>query len=419
MNESDDYIFKEIEIIENYFDFRIHDIELAQIENHYKSFKKLKPETINIIKIMIQKFQKFISENLNQTTYPYLSNSIQPQFQVLEHDISKKYFLIEILSQKNNIKKKLFQFFKSLTQINLYGISPKLKNSFNKEVVESKDFKKFSEKLSKWHCHVEMIVLYLEILSNIYNDKFDFKKHVFSLDKNFKNNTDIYIKKNFYKLASTICSKIALSPGIDYQKLLTFAITSVTAGINLGGLSLIIPQQQIGKIIAIFGLNFLAGKVSVQLGSASQFVEFGVLSNLVDKLNKSLFRIEKLCYKLLILEMEEEINKDLETSKVEIIKKKKKDISELLEGYLKGVDYSIDIEKKVKEEYIELNTCITEEKLNDEWIIEHLSIKESDSKKEDNRNNKKLKDKDKDKGKKKDKKGLFDDFVDITKDDDF
>ena len=53
--------------------------------------------------------------------------------------------------------------------------------------------------------------------------------------------------------------------------------------------------------------------------------------------------------------MQEEINKDLETSKVEIIKSKKKDISELLQVYLKGVDYSIDIEKKIKEEYIELN----------------------------------------------------------------
>ena len=366
---------KKVEIFENYFDFHMHDVELSQIEYYYNAYKKIKPEDIKIVKIMIQKYKNFLSENLNQTTYPYLNNSIQPQFQVLNNDESKKYFLLEILSERNSIKKKLFDFFKDLTQINLYGISSKIKNSFNKEVIESKDFKKFSEKLSKWHCHVEMIVLYLELLSSLYNEKFDFKKHIFSLDKNFENNTDLYIKKNFYKLASTLCSKISVNPGIDYQKLLTFALTSLTAGINMGGLALIIPQQQIGKIIGMFGINFLAGKLSSQLGSASQFVEFEVLTKLINKLNKSLLNIEKICYKLLILEMQEEINVDLETSKIDIIKLKKKEISEMLGGYLKGVDYSVDIEKKIKEEYIELNSCIIEEKLNDDWLIEHLSIK--------------------------------------------
>ena len=404
----------------------MHDIELGQIDKYYKIYKKISPEKMNVIKIMIQKYKKFISENLNQTTYPYLCNSIQPQFQVLNDELSKKYFLIEFLSEKNEIKKKLFNFFLKLTQINLYGVSSKLKNSFNKEVLESKDFKRFSEKLSKWHCHVEMIVLYLELISVIYNDKFDFKKHIFSLDNNFQNNKDIYIKKNFYKLASTLISKVNLSPGIDYQKLLAFAITSVTAGINLGGLSLIIPQQQIGKIIGIFGINFLASKLSTQFGSASQFVEFDVLSKLVEKLNMHLFKIEKICFKLILLEMQEEINTDLETSKVDIIKMKKDEICNLLEMYLKGVNYSYDIEKKVKEEYIVLNESVTEEKLDDDWLIEHLSIKENDSNKEDKKDEGKRKDKDKDKKKEKEKKdnkkenkGIFDDFVDISKEDDF
>ena len=96
----------------------------------------------------------------------------------------------------------------------------------------------------------------------------------------------------------------------------------------------------------MFGLNFLAGKASTQFGSASQFVEFDVLSKLVNKLNKCLNNIEKLCYKLIVLEMQEEINEDLQTSKVDIIKFKKKEISESLENSLKGVDYSYEIEKK-------------------------------------------------------------------------
>jgi hypothetical protein len=308
----------------------------------------------------------------------------------------------------------MFEFFKDLTQINLYGISSKIKSSFNKEVTESKEFKKFSEKLAKWHCHVEMIVLYIDLLSNLYNEKFDFKKNIFSLEKNFKNNTDLYIKKNFYKLASTLCSKITLDPGIDYQKLLTFALTSLTAGINVGGLAMVIPQQQIGKIIGMFGLNFLVGKVSSHLGTASQFVEFEELSVLVGKLNSCLFNIEKLCYKLIVLEMQEEINVDLETSKIDVIKLKKKEICDLLEVQLKGVDYSLDIEKKVKEEYIVLNSCITEEKLNDDWVVQHLSVKENNENKKDNKKDNNNKNK---KEEKKEKKGAFDDFVDLSNDD--
>ena len=414
---------KEIEIIENYFDFHMHDIELAQIERYYNSYNKLKPEEINIIKIMIKKYKTFIAGNLNQTIYPYLSNSIRTQFQALNNDASKKFFLLEILSERNEIKKELFNFFKDLTKVNLYGISPNIKKTFNQSVLDSEDFLKFTEKLSKWHCHVEMIVLYLELLSDLYNEKFDFKKHNFSLDKNFQNNTDIYIKKNFYKLASTLCSKIVLSPGIDYQKLLTFALTSVTAGINLGGLAVILPQQQIAKAIGIFGLNFLAGRLSTEFGSASNFVEFEILTKLVNKLNKCLVNIEKLCYKLIVLEMQEEINIDLETSKIDIIKIKKKEISDLLENYLKEVDYSFDIEQKIKEEYVELNSCITEEKLCDDWVIEHLSIKEKGENQKEikskNKEKEKKKDKDKNKNDKKDKKGIFDDFVDISKEDDF
>ena len=417
LSKHEDFKSKEIEIIENYFDFHMHDIELAQIERYYNSSNKIKKEEINIIKIMIQKYKTFIAGSLNQTTYPYLSNSIRAQFQALNNDNNKKFFLLQILSQRNEIKKELFTFFKDLTKVNMYGISPNIRKSFNQAVLDSEDFLKFTEKLSKWHCHVEMIVLYLELLSNLYNEKFDFKKHDFSLDKNFKNNTDIYIKKNFYKLASTLCSKIVLSPGIDYQKLLTFALTSVTAGINLGGLAVILPQQQIGKAIGIFGLNFLAGRLSTEFGSASNFVEFDILSKLVNKLNKCLVNIEKLCYKLLVLEMQEEINIDLETSKIDIIKIKKNEISDLLSNFLKEINYTADIEQKIKEEYVELNTCITEEKLSDDWVIEHLSIKEKGENQKDKEKDKDKK-KNKNKNDKKEKKGIFDDFVDISKDDD-
>ena len=103
---------KNIEIIPNYFDFHLHDVELGQIEHHYLSYNKIRTDAINLIKIMLQKYKKFISENLNQASYPYLTNSIKPQFQALSNEIDKKYFLIQILGEKNSIKKKMFDFFK-------------------------------------------------------------------------------------------------------------------------------------------------------------------------------------------------------------------------------------------------------------------------------------------------------------------
>ena len=421
---------KKIEIIENYFDFHMHDINLVQIESYYKTYKNISQEDSKLIKLILNKYNKFISENLAQTTYPYLINSIKPHFQILETNLKQKFFLIQILSRKNTMKKKLFDYFKNLTKINLYGVSDNLKKLFNKEVVENKGFNTFVEKLSKWHCHVEMIVLYLDILSSLFDEHFDFNKQKFSLDANFKNNTDILIKKNFYKLASKLCSNISLNPGIDYQKLLTFALTIITTGLT-GGAAGVVPatihfsQTQIAKIIGIFGLNFLTQKASSELNSASDMQEFNALSSLVEKLNDSLLKIEKTCYRLIILELQEEIFSNLESSRVDTdIKKKKDEISKLLETFLKGVECPEDMEKKIEEEYTQLNTSVIEEKYDNDWIIQHLSVMEVDNN-ENDKNNKDKK-KEKDKKKKKDKnnkkneekeKDIFDDFVDMNMDD--
>ena len=422
---------KKIEIIENYFDFHMHDIELLQIESYYKTYKRLSSNDIKIIKLIITKYNKFISENLNQTTYPYLINSIKPQFDVLESDIKKKFFLIQILSQKNTIKKKLFQFFKNLTKINLYGVSDRLISIFNKDIFENKNFDIFSEKLSKWHCHVEIIALYIDILSTIFNDHFDFNKQNFSLDSNYKSDTNILIRKNFYKLAGKLCSYISFSPGIDYQKLFTFALTILSTGLS-GGVGVLpitmhITQQQLAKIIGVLGFNFLSQKASTELKSASSMQEFNALSKLVDVLNQSLLKIEKTCYRLIVLELQEEIYSNLETSTVDIdIKMKKEEISNLLEVYLKGVNCPDNIEQKIEEEYTQLNASIVEEKWDNEWIIQHLSVHEVDNK--NKINNDKNKDKNKDininksnkekKNKVNEKENnIFDDFVDINKDD--
>ena len=292
---------------------------------------------------------------------------------------------------------------------------------FNKEVVENQSFIIFSEKLAKWHCHVEMIVLYLDLLSNLFNEHFDFNKQNFSLENNFKNNTDILIKKNFFKLASKLCSKISLNPGIDYMKVLTFALTIVTTG--LGGAGGVVPltisfsQQQIAKIVGIFGLNFLTQKVSDKLGEEGQMQEFNALSELVEKLNCSLLNIEKTCYRLIILELQEEIYSNIETSQVDIdIKKKKEEISKLLETYLKGIDYPEDIDKLIEEEYIQLNTSIVEEKYDNDWIVQHLSVNEVNNNQQNNNNNINNNNNNNNK-KENDENNIFDDFVDVNKDD--
>ena len=193
-------------------------------------------------------------------------------------------------------------------------------------------------------------------------------------------------------------------------------------------------QQQLARIIGVFGLNFLTQKASSQLGSASEMQEFNALSSLVEKLNASLLKIEKTCYRLIILELQEEIYSNLESSRVDLdISKKKEEISKLLENFLKGVECPEDIEKKIQEEYIQLNTSIVEEKYDNDWIIQHLSVNEVENNNSNNHNiiikennnsniiiekndNKDNNNKNKDKEVKKEK-NIFDDFVDVNKGD--
>ena len=155
--------------------------------------------------------------------------------------------------------------------------------------------------------------------------------------------------------------------------------------------------------------------------------EFNALSKLVDVLNQSLLKIEKTCYRLIVLELQEEIYSNLETSTVDIdIKMKKEEISNLLEVYLKGVNCPDNIEQKIEEEYTQLNASIVEEKWDNEWIIQHLSVHEVDNKNKINSDKNKDKNKDininksnKEKKNKVNEKenNIFDDFVDINKDD--
>ena len=204
----------------------------------------------------------------------------------------------------------------------------------------------------------------------------------------------------------------------------------MTTGLS-GGAGGIVPitlqfsQQQLVKIVGIFGLNFLTQKASSELNSASDMQEFNALSSLVEKLNDSLLKIEKTCYRLIILELQEEIFSNLESSRVDTdIKKKKDEISKLLETFLKGVECPKDMEKKIEEEYVQLNASIIEEKYDNDWIVQHLSVVEvennEDDKKNENDKNKKDKEKEKDKDNRKDEekeKDIFDDFVDINMDD--
>ena len=55
--------------------------------------------------------------------------------------------------------------------------------------------------------------------------------------------------------------------------------------------------------------------------------------------------------------------------------------------------------------YTILNACVTEEQLNDDWLLEHLKINEIEINNKDEK-------KDKDKH-----KGAFDDFFDLNMDD--
>ena len=82
------------------------------------------------------------------------------------------------------------------------------------------------------------------------------------------------------------------------QKLITFALTIITTGAG-GAAGAVVPmtvqfsQQQLARIIGIFGLNFLTQKASTEFGSASEMQEFNALSSLVEKLNASLLNFSK------------------------------------------------------------------------------------------------------------------------------
>ena len=80
--------------------------------------------------------------------------------------------------------------------------------------------------------------------------------------------------------------------------------------------------------------------------------------------------------------------------------------------------------KKIEEEYTQLNTSVIEEKYDNDWIIQHLSVMEVDNNENDKNNedkkNEKDKEKKKDKNNKKNEekeKDIFDDFVDMNMDD--
>ena len=98
-SEKNNHKSRKIEVIENYFDFHMHDIDLLQIESYYKTYKDISQEDSKLIKLILSKYNKFISENLNQTTYPYLINSIKPHFQILETNLTEvKSFPLNLLS---------------------------------------------------------------------------------------------------------------------------------------------------------------------------------------------------------------------------------------------------------------------------------------------------------------------------------
>ena len=60
----------------------------------------------------------------------------------------------------------------------------------------------------------------------------------------------------------------------------------------------------------------------------------------------------------------------------------------MLETYLKGVECPADIEKKIEEEYVQLNASIVEQKYDNDWIIQHLRVSEVGNKDENNEENK-------------------------------
>ncbi len=363
-------------IVNDYFDFQFHDISLKQLYTKMRKLKNIDDDFKQVNQLYEKSIFPKIKNSLNTIESPYLINIFKYYFNQYSNDKYKqKCLLLIILNHQEDILKELESFIFKLIKTNRLGISNSIKSTFSNEVTTSKEYELFLKKLSKWHCHIEFINFYIDYLLTYYNKEFVFKKDLFSIENNKGSYFGIFAKKSLFKLSSTICSHLHLTPNIDYSKLLLFITLSLQTGFSWTNLLRFFPQSQLNNIATSLTVNFLIGKISSILQYQSLFVEFRTISDNIEKLNMNLFKIESFLYQLIILEIQNELDEKLkinnEKLKENIIK-----LGSKIEKYLIDVNYDEEIQKKIEEEYVELTSLISSEEIENSYVLVNMSPNE-------------------------------------------
>ena len=363
-------------IVNDYFDFQFHDISLKQLYTKMRKLKNIDDDFKQVNQLYEKTIFPKIKNSLNTIESPYLTNIFKYYFNQYSNDKYKqKCLLLIILNHQEDILKELESFIFKLIKTNRLGISNSIKSTFSNEVTTSKEYELFLKKLSKWHCHIEFINFYIDYLLTYYNKEFVFKKDLFSIENNKGSYFGIFAKKSLFKLSSTICSHLHLTPNIDYSKLLLFITLSLQTGFSWTNLLRFFPQSQLNNIATSLTVNFLIGKISSILQYQSLFVEFRTISDNIEKLNMNLFKIESFLYQLIILEIQNELDEKLkinnEKLKENIIK-----LGSKIEKYLIDVNYDEEIQTKIEEEYVELTSLISSEEIENSYVLVNMSPNE-------------------------------------------
>ena len=239
-------------IVNDYFDFQFHDISLKQLYTKMRKLKNIDDDFKQVNQLYEKSIFPKIKNSLNTIESPYLINIFKYYFNQYSNDKYKqKCLLLIILNHQEDILKELESFIFKLIKTNRLGISNSIKSTFSNEVTTSKEYELFLKKLSKWHCHIEFINFYIDYLLTYYNKEFVFKKDLFSIENNKGSYFGIFAKKSLFKLSSTICSHLHLTPNIDYSKLLLFITLSLQTGFSWTNLLRFFPQSQLNNIATI------------------------------------------------------------------------------------------------------------------------------------------------------------------------
>jgi len=355
-------------IIDEYFDFEFHDITVKKLYLKLRQLTYTDNDFLETKNLYEKKIFPQFKNSLFTIESPYLNNMFEYYFnQNPNNENYQKGLLLSLLSHKDDILEVLESFFLKLIKNNKLGITNSIKTIFSKEVTQSKKYELFEKQLSKWHCHIEFILFYIDYIFSHYNKNFKFNKKLFEIENYKGSYTNILIKKALYNLSSTICSNISLNPKIDYKKLLLYITLSLQSGFNLSNLFNFFPKSELNNFATNFAINFLMGKLTSKLKYESLFVEFNIICDNIEKLNINLFKIENYLYQYILLKVERELDEKLGLN-IKELKEKIKKLSIKIECSLKKLDYDEDILKTVEEEYIEETSLITKEEIENSIV---------------------------------------------------